>query len=1339
MRNVLTFLLLLFSLLCNGQSPKLFTTDKELSSSLINQIYQDRNGFIWIATEDGLNRYDGAKFTIYKHEPNNEHSLAHNFVRTVFEDSKGHLLIGTYIGIQMYDPATDNFTPLAKLEDTGETLESNINSFIERKNGEIWVSGNVLCKLDIKDHLLTVRKVDIAVTSPGSLFEDKKQNVWMAKGEEGVYQLTPDNQLTLHLSKDNGYVKSICEDQRGNIYVGSIRKGLFIYDKERKTFVPVDLKEKGELPVCFLYSGIPNELYIGTDGKGVAIYNIRTHEISEYKFDNNYFDSGNSKIHSILKDNSGNLWLAVYQKGVILIPARTNSFKYIGHKSTDKNCIGSCCITSFCKDNNGTLWVGTDNDGIYALTEKLEPAKHFSHTTHPHSVPSTVIKLYEDSEHNMWIGSFINGMGKLNKQTGLCDYQYKLVDKNNNYIQRVYDFAEDKNKRLWIATMGFGLFYYDLKTKEFTSVQSQTSLINEWIGCLHYSDDNKLYVGTYDGVNCINLDSPDFQSHKILSQNVIYSIFEDADGVVWLGSSEGLSGWNKKTKELTTYTTADGLPSNTIYAIQGDGKDFLWISTNAGISQFQKKNNKFINYYVSDGLQGNEFYKNASFKDKQGIIWFGGMNGITYFNPQDIINPAKTWNIRITDFFLHNNPVRKGMKSGIHNIINCPVFNAKEFYLSHKDNVFSIEFATLELNAPEHINYLYSINDEKWISLPKGVNRISFSNLKPGTYNFKIRAKDNTVYSNIKEITIFISPAWYASWWAKVIYSLLLLTIIFIIILQIRHRYRMHQEMLQHIHAEQINEAKLQFFINISHEIRTPMSLIISPLQKLIKNEENNERLKIYHIIYRNAERILNLVNQLMDIRKIDKGQMFLMFRETNIIPFIEDLCTTFGQQANTKNIRLQLHSTLRELNVWVDTGNFDKIILNILSNAFKFTPEKGNIDITIRTGEDNTLPDPLKQYAEIIIADTGTGIDEQEKEHIFERFYQIRNSQQNPKGGTGIGLHLTRSLVELHHGIIYVENNKEQPGCRFIIRLPLGNKHLRPEEVDNNEQKVTVTVPTVPVISPIIENEEEKKVRVKTKYHVLIVEDDEEIRNYIAKEFGDKFHIMESRNGKEALEQIFKKTPDLVISDIMMPEMDGLTLCRKIKQNVNLNHIPVILLTAKTREEDNLEGLNTGADAYIMKPFNIEILQKTVENLINTRQQLRKVFTGQQNLENKVQKLEVKSPDEKLMERIMKVINENIGNPNLTIETITTEVGISRVHLHRKLKELTNQTTRDFIRNIRLKEAARLLSEKQHTISEIAMLTGFTDPNNFSTTFKELYGMPPSMYMKEQLSKKEE
>lgn len=1341
MKYTFIFLFLVsFSLLSHGQSPKLFTTDKELSSSLINQIYQDRNGFIWIATEDGLNKYDGAKFTIYKHEPNNEHSLSHSLIRTIFEDSKGHLFIGTYKGMQMYDPATDDFTPLATWKDNGDIFESNITAFIERKNGEIWVSGNILCKVNVENKKVTVQRVEAVKELTGDMVEDKHQNLWLTKGEGGVYRLSPDNQLKLYLSKDNGYVKSICKDSRGNIYVGSMRKGLFVYNTELDSFIPVPTNVKKELPICTLYSGSHNEVFIGTDGKGMATYNIQTHEISDYRFDNSYFDSKNSKVHSILKDNSGNLWLAIYQKGVIMIPARTNSFKYIGHKSMDKNIIGSSCITSFCIDNKDVLWVGTDNEGIYAITPKMEQVKHFSHTNNLNSVPSTVIKIYEDSEHNMWIGSFINGMGKLDKQTGLCSYQYNLVDKNNNFIQRVYDFAEDKNKRLWIATMGFGLYYYDLRTKEYVSVQSATSIINEWIGCLHYSPkENYLYVGTYDGMNCIDLNSPDFQSQKILPQNVIYTIYEDVNGTVWFGSSEGLSSWNKETNKITTYTTVDGLPSNTIYAIEGDENDFLWISTNAGISQFQTRNKKFINYYVGDGLQGNEFYKNASFKDSKGIIWFGGMNGITYFNPQDIINPAKKWNIRITDFFLHNKPVRKGMKSGIHNIINGPVFNADEFYLSHKDNVFSIEFAIQELNAPEHINYLYSINDEKWINLPKGINRISFSNLKSGTYNFKIKAKDNTVFSNVKEITIFISPAWYASWWAKVIYCLLSLTILLIIIQQIKHRYRMHQEMLQHIHAEQINEAKLQFFINISHEIRTPMSLIISPLQKLIKNEDNNERLKVYHMIYRNAERILNLVNQLMDIRKIDKGQMALMFRETNIIPFIDDLCNTFAQQANIKDIQLQFHHQLPELNIWVDTSNFDKIILNILSNAFKYTPQNGQIDITLRTGEDFTQPEPLKQYAEIVISDTGTGIDEMEKEHIFERFYQIRNSHHNPKGGTGIGLHLTRSLVELHHGVIHVENNGDQPGCRFIIRLPLGNKHLRPEEIDIHEKENTTYTPTAPVISPIIEEEKEKKVKMRSKYHVLIVEDDEEIRNYIAKELAAKFHIMESGNGREALELILKKAPDLVISDIMMPEMDGLTLCKKIKQNVNINHIPVILLTAKTREEDNLEGLSTGADAYIMKPFNIDILQKTAENLVHTRQQLRKVFTGQQNQEDKVQKLEAKSSDEKLMERIMKVINENISNSDLTIEMLTNEVGISRVHLHRKLKELTNQSTRDFIRNIRLKEAARLLSEKEHTISEIAMLTGFHDPNNFSTSFKELYGMPPSMYMKEQLGKKEE
>lgn len=1344
MKNILIILILFFPLIGYGQSGKLFTADGELSSSLINKIYQDRNGMIWIATEDGLNRYDGAKFTIYKHDPDNEHSLIHNYVRTLFEDSKGRLFIGTYSGIQMYDPATDNFT-LPAIKENGEPFNNTIISIIERRNGDIWISGTRVGILTVTDQKLTIKTPDLPIptTLADNIIEDKSNNIWMARGENGIYKLTPDNEVRHYLEQEEGTpMTDICEDSQGNIYAASMGKGLFKYDKESDSFHSVCYKGKQNLPIKALFPGNQYEVYIGTDGKGVKIYNCKSGSLSDCPFENSYFDLNKSKVHSILKDNTGNFWLAIYQKGVMFIPAQPNSFKYLGYKSIDKNIIGTNCITTLCKDHDEFLWVGTDNDGIYCISKDGKQHIHYPITDEPNSAPSTVINLYEDSEHNLWFGSFINGMGKLDKKTGRCIYLQDLVDQKGSRVQRVYAFAEDKNKRLWIATMGAGLFYYDLKTYRLFYEDTVNKQVNNWVCCLLYSSDNKLYVGTYDGINCIDLNSSEWKTEKVLSRHIINSICEDKHGMIWIGTSEGLSSWNKKNGEVRKYTVADGLPSNAIYAIQEDDQDYLWISTNAGISRYHLTNHKFINYYVSDGLQGNEFSKNASFQDTKGIIWFGGMNGITYFNPREITSPDKKWNIRITDFFVYDTPVRKGMLSGRTEIIDKPVFDADDFYLSHLDNTFSIEFSTLELNNPERITYLYAMNDDKWISLPKGINRVSFSKLSPGTYHFRVKAMDYTLYSNIKEITIHISPAWWATWWAKLLYSIIAAGIIYFIIMQIRHRYKIRQEMLQHIHAEEINEAKLQFFINISHEIRTPMSLIISPLQKLMASDNDTVRQKAYHIIFRNAERILRLVNQLMDIRKIDKGQMPLFFVETNIVNFINDLCETFNQQAIAKNITLQFHHEgMDELRLWVDPANFDKIILNILSNAFKFTPEKGHVDIYLKTGETSDISGPLGQYAEIVIADSGIGIDEKELGHIFERFYQIRNSLNNSNVGTGIGLHLTRSLVELHHGNIHVENNPgDCPGCRFIIRLPIGNSHLRPEELDSQDEAVKIPFdsPDVQSIPEEPADEEKKKPRTKTKFRVLVVEDDEEIRKYVSKELSDMYYVSESCNGKEALEMIFKKTPDCVISDVMMPEMDGFALCSKIKQNINLNHLPVILLTAKTREEDNIEGLETGADAYITKPFNIEILCKTVENLIRSHERLRNAFAGQQVREDKLQKIEAQSPDDKLMERIMKVINDNLSNPNLTVDTITAEVGISRAHLHRKLKELTNQPTRQFIRNARLKQAAILLSEKRYSVAEVARLTGFSDPNNFSTAFRELYGVPPTAYMEEHLGKKE-
>lgn len=1359
MRTLSLLLSLLFTLCCFGQSGKLFTVDKELSNSIINTIYQDRNGVIWIATEDGLDRYDGAKFSTYKHEDGNERSLTDNNVNILFEDSKGHLLIGTMRGLQLHDTATGLFTEIPLNYDDGTNTHSHITRILERKDGEVLIatSGHGIYSVDLGSEKpeATLMDIDLPSLFINHLFEDQQDNLWISTEGKGLFRLEESRKLYKYFSeKENAWniITDMCQDIHGNIYAGSMGRGMFIYEKGSDSFLPIPYTDNPNLPINTLYPANQDEIYIGTVGYGIKVYDTRTKRIKESEFNITSFNFNKSEISSIMKDRTGNIWLGINSKGVMLLPAISNEFKYLGYKSQMANPIGSNSIMSICKDHTGILWLGTANDGIYGITAEGELKKHFEHTDDPHSVPANITSIYEDSDHNLWLGSPLDGMARMEPQTGKCEY-LTLLDHKQNNVKRVFCITEDNDKRLWIGAMGGGLFYKNLNTGTITRCPAPDSgkeynetvnlLHNRWIACLLHTSNDKLYIGTYDGLGCLDLKTFNYVStygvNRLFVGGAIYTLYEDHQGGIWAGTSKGLIQLDEKSKTSKTYTTHDGLPNNVICGIRGDSNHHLWISTNYGITRFSPQNGSFINYYAGDGLQGNEFSKGAAFQDEKDNLIFGGINGITYFNPANITVSIKKPEIRISDFYIHDRVVRKGMNSGSYSIIDAPVTDADRFQLSHKDNSFSIEFSAMEFYNPERIVYTYSINDEKWITLQPGINRVSFSDLPAGTYHFKVKAKDYTAFSDTKEIKIIIHPAWYASGWAMFIYTLLAMGIIYIILIQIRHRYRAHQELLQHIHAEQINEAKLQFFINISHEIRTPMSLIISPLQKLIATDKDKERQKSYFTIYRNASRILQLVNQLMDIRKIDKGQMSLIFRETDITTLIGDICTTFAQEANPKHIELQFHPEPEVPNVWIDPLNFDKVILNLLSNAFKFTPEQGKVDVYLRTGTDVAAPKPLQHHLEIMVTDNGIGLDTKEMEHIFERFYQIRNSHNNSNIGTGIGLHLTRSLVELHHGAIHAENNAEtdsgQPGCRFIIHLPLGKEHLRPEEMENSTDRDSMEKTSIHLSQPLpveLASDEENKPKVKSKRYILVVEDDEEIRKYICNELATEYHMIESCNGKEALSILLGKAPDLVISDVMMPEMDGFTLCRKIKQNVNINHIPVILLTAKSSEEDNLEGLSLGADAYIVKPFNIEILRKTAENIIRNREQLRNTFSGQQDQSDKIQKLEVQSPDDKLLKKIMKVINDNISNPNLTVEMITTEVGISRVHLHRKLKELTNQTTRDLIRNVRLQQAAALLASGRHNISEVATLTGFPNATYFSTAFKEMYGVPPTVYMEQ-------
>ena len=1226
-------------------------------------------------------------------------------------------------------------------------INANTPSIVERRNGEIWIgtNGYGMFKLVEKEGELFFMQDNSNGNSLfiDYLFEDSQERLWIIS-PSSISLLENGQSIKQYLAGGmSEEFSSICEDAYGNLYVGSRYFGMFYYDEVKDDFISIPYPSK--LVIRDLHLANQEEIYIATDGTGVKIYNIREKTIKESNFNVTTLEFSKAKVHSVLKDNRGNTWLGCYQKGVIIVPAITNGFNYIGYKSITSNSIGSSCVMAICRDHEGILWVGTDGDGLYATYPNGKMKAHYPNITGNES--ATIMSVYEDSKNQLWIGTYQKGVFKLNRATGQWE-SISVPDTTSQDKPRIYAFVEDANKQLWMGSMGAGLYKLDMQTNQIKCMPSYNGDIinnlkinamhNTWVNCLLLSSNDKLYFGTYNGFGCMDLKTENFvstySSNQFMRGEVCFTMHEDQDGDIWIGTNSGLKRFTPKTQEITSYTTENGLPSNTIYAIKGDYDNNLWISTSYGLSRLHIASETFVNFYARDGLQGNEFTRGAYFQGERGEINFGGTGGVTFFNPKEIINPNKKPQIQLSDFYIHDKPVHKGMKSGNKEIITTDISNAKEFNLSHMDNSLTIEFSAMEFYNPERISYQYNFNNNGWISLRNGENRVSFSDLEPGKYRFQVRAKDYSSFSDIIELNIIISPPWYETWWAKALYFLIFCGLFWFIIQQIRQRYHAKRQMMEHLHAEEINEAKLQFFINISHEIRTPMSLIISPLQRLIATDGDNERQQNYKLIYRNAERILQLINQLMDIRKIGKGQMQLRFKETDIVPFIKELYHNFEYQAKTKNITLGFTTAIEELKVWIDPKNFDKIIFNLLSNAFKYTPKGGHIQINLKTGHDSDAPSPaLCDYVEIEVSDNGIGLQEEEINRIFDRFYQVRNGENSSSTGTGIGLNLTRSLVELHYGKITAKNNEGGVGSSFTIRIPLGKDHIPTKDIEATGSGSDVEVtPHTQVTN--IEQEDLGNIRSKSKRRILIVEDDEEIRHYLHRELGNDFHIQECDNGKDGLAMILQKAPDLVISDVMMPDLDGMSLCKKIKQNVNINHVPIILLTAKVRDEDTIEGLIQGADAYITKPFNIEVLRQTAINLIKGREMLKNTFGGKQVQENKFNKIEKESPDERLLNRVMKVINTNLSNTDLNVEMIATEVGISRVHLHRKLKELTNQSTRDFIRNVRLKQAASLLAEKKHNVAEVAALTGFPSLAYFSTAFKDLFGVSPTAYMNQHL-----
>lgn len=1349
------FCTLWLSLSClplSAQTGKFYSTDNALSSSLINQIFQDKRGFIWIATEYGLNRFDGLRFSTYKHVFGDSTSIKNNYVRTLFEDSGQNLLVGCIDGLMKYDPETDSFREIPMMR-AGKRVSPHITQMQKLRNGEIWLvtTGQGIFRLDEqREQACSIDEImrQVNYNFLSNLYEDSHRNVWIGTEGDGLMCYLPETKevrVYKYPVLNDNYVSAIAEDNEGNLFVGTQKQGLLRYDRGQDRFLPVPYEGGGALSVCCL-TLLDDCLLIGTDGQGLKKYNRSAGTIEDHRINSAPLDFSEGKIHAILEDRDKNLWLGLFQRGIALMPRQENPFEYYGSKSVYYNPIGQGCVMGITQDSNHHLWVGTDNEGVYELSAGGKRLRHYRPGNSPRDVSGTIMCMYEDTEGNFWLGSYTRGLAKLDRRTGECEYPLPISN------EKIFSIAEDRRKNLYIGTFGSGFYQYNLLTKKLKHYESskdetgdltRDELVNDWVNYIFCDSEGLVWLGHYKGISCFNPENESFINYRkvnsLIEDRVGYVVQEDHAGRIWVGTTDGLYRFDKKTEELKCFTMADGLPNNVICGLCEDEGQDIWISTYMGICKYDVENNRFINYYAGDGLQGNEFTHGAFYKDRAGKIYFGGINGITCFLPSSIGSTQKDVRVWITDFFIFNQPVRKNTLSGRDPVIFGSVLDANRFQLAHHDNTFSIVFSTLRYNDPEQTAYQYKIEElgTQWLSTEPGVNRVTYNNLPPGKYTFHVRALSHGHLSEARTIKILITPPWYGTWWAYSIYVFLLVLLVMGVVNYILSRMRHRREIMKREHAEQLNEAKLQFFINISHEIRTPMTLIINPLEKLLAEKKGGEVQKTYLMIYRNAQRILRLINQLMDIRKIDKGQMFMKFRETDMVGFIEDIMLTFDYLARKKQIHFHFEHAMPQLKVWVDMNNFDKILMNIFSNAFKYTPEQGEIAVSLSTGHDSARRDSLKEYFEISVTDSGIGLDREKVERIFERFYQIDNDVTKSNFGTGIGLHLSRSLVELHHGVILAENREDTSGSRFIIRIPLGAAHLRADELEDaslSELPSAVWVkPEKTDFEEILEEEgdvEKKAGKPKPRMRILIAEDEEEILTYLKGELEDDYRIVTCRNGREAYDTILADAPDLVISDIMMPEMDGLALCRKIKSNTNVNHVPVVLLTAKSKPEDTMEGMAIGADAYMVKPFNTELLKGTIANLIANRKLLKSKFSGAQQQEDKVQRVAVRSADEVLMEKIMKVVNENLSNPELNVEMLAMNVGLSRVHVHRKLKELTNLSARDFIRNIRLQQAAILLKEKKLTVSEVAYATGFTNLSHFSSIFKEVHGLSPKEYM---------
>ncbi len=1329
------------------------TSHDGLLSNTVNAIIKDHYGFLWFATADGLDRFDGTAHKTYRFDPADKSGYRSKEVTSMYEDGTGQLWVGTMgSGLFFFDRSHDKFQTYPESSSYKYLENSYIKTIYGDKHGRLWI-GMVggLCILDPKTKKEIFYKPD--EQKPGQLplgiilciFRDSQQRMWIGTGK-GLYLYDEGSNSFIAFRHNNNDPSSIPDEGVNTIaecqhrlWIGT-NDGLSCLSPDLKTFqsFKYNPKDDNTLSGNLIYSIAANgdNIWVGTEG-GLDILDPVTGKVKRYNHDErNKFSVSGKSIRCIYNDPEGIYWVGTYQGGVDKYDKNLTLFNSKQNNAYDPAGLNAPFVSSFAENKDGDIFVGTDGGGLNLFHVKSGLFSHIAikSKTSSNSAGLPILTMMLDRNQQLWIGTFQYGLFIYNTKTG----QYKQLNagNDNTHINQneIFCFKEDSKGKIWIGTNGGGVNVFDPDTKTFLKYVSTPSSagdrqlpVNGFIRAIEEDREGNIWIGTYGGgIAVLNPRSQKFRLYNNKNTGMAidraFSLLEDHNGNMWIGTpGNGLFCFNSSEQKMINYSALESLPDGVVHKLLEDHSGNIWLSTGKGICKFNPVLKTFTRFSACNGLQNNAFIDGSGLRSTKGLLFFGGAEGFNYIDPQQEVNR----NNNVPPVFLTTLKVNNTVVlAGNHSALKQDISIAKQIDLDYKQN-FSISYSAINFTLPQQNRYAYILKsfNKSW-NYVGSTTTAYYTNLDPGEYLFMVRACNNDgIWNNSgAQIRIVIHPPVWMTWYAYLLYSLIAVGALLLIryrgIKKLKAKLALEQERREAEQLHELDMLKIKFLTNLSHEFRTPISLIMAPADKLLAEHKDEQTTGQLAVIRRNARRLLNLVNQLLDFRKLEEEELKLNLREGEIISFISDVIDSFHDLSESRGITLNFNAPSEKLFVRFDHDKIERILFNILSNAFKFTLPGGRVSVDIAQHPTSSAN---KTVVEFKISDTGIGIDPDRKHLIFKRFYQAGDAiTGNVNPGSGIGLSITKEFVEMHDGTISVESEIGK-GSVFSVLIPL--EIFADSSIDFE----------LPIKTPVIE----KDLRSKRNNNqaiteipvLLIVEDNDEFRYYIKDNLKTQYKIVEASNGEEGWDRALSCHPDLIISDITMPDMDGIMLSKKIKADKRTSHIPFIMLTARTGEDEQLRGLESGANDYLTKPFNFEILNVKIKNLLQLNIMLKNTYTKQLKVVHP--DIEVESSREKFLMKVISYIDNNLNNPKFSVADLSQHLLMSRGALYTKIFELTGLPPVEFIRSYKLDRAAILLLKSDLTVSQIAYEAGFATPHYFSRSFKVKFNMLPSEYRK--------